>query len=85
MRPRKNQSLQAKLAATDSPFKKLRLEVKLSQEQLSREIGVAVSSVRRWEKGAEPTLTIEQMKEFCRAVKVSFADLPNKLGYKNNS
>ena len=74
-RPRNNQRQE-----TNSPFKKLRLNVKLSQEQLAREIGVAVSTIRRWEKGqAEPTMTVAQMKEFCRAVKKNFEELPNSL------
>ncbi len=74
-RPRKSQRQE-----TNSPFKRLRLNVKLSQEQLAREIGVAVSTIRRWEKGqAEPTMTVAQMKEFCRAVKQSFEDLPSSL------
>ena len=65
---------------TNSPFKRLRLNVKLSQEQLAKEIGVAVSTIRRWEKGqAEPTMTVAQMKEFCRAVKTSFEELPASL------
>ena len=74
-RPKKSQRQE-----TNSPFKRLRLNVKLSQEKLAREIGVAVSTIRRWEKGqAEPTMTVAQMKEFCRAVKQSFEDLPNSL------
>ena len=74
-RPKKHQRQE-----TNSPFKKLRLSVKLSQEQLAREIGVAVSTIRRWEKGqAEPTMTVAQMKEFCRAVKKSFEELPSSL------
>ena len=65
---------------TNSPFKKLRLQAKLSQEQLAREIGVAVSTVRRWEKGqAEPTMTVLQMKNFCRAVDQTFEELPDSL------
>ncbi len=65
---------------TNSPFKRLRLNVKLSQEQLAREIGVAVSTIRRWEKGqAEPTMTVAQMKDFCKAVKKNFDELPNSL------
>ncbi|MCC0177909.1 helix-turn-helix transcriptional regulator [Waterburya agarophytonicola K14] len=71
---------------TNSPFKRLRLNVKLSQEQLAREIGVAVSTIRRWEKGqAEPTMTVAQMKEFCRAVKKNFEELPNSLLPPNGS
>jgi DNA-binding transcriptional regulator YiaG len=74
-RPKKSQRQE-----TNSPFKRLRLNVKLSQEQLAREIGVAVSTIRRWEKGqAEPTMTVSQMKEFCKAVKKSFDELPNSL------
>ena len=74
-RPKKSQRQE-----TNSPFKRLRLNVKLSQEQLAREIGVAVSTIRRWEKGqAEPTMTVAQMKEFCKAVKKNFDDLPNSL------
>ena len=74
-RPKKSQRQE-----TNSPFKRLRLKVKLSQEQLAREIGVAVSTIRRWEKGqAEPTMTVAQMKAFCRAVNQNFEDLPNSL------
>ena len=81
MRPKKTQRQE-----TNSPFKRLRLNVKLSQEQLAREIGVAVSTIRRWEKGqAEPTMTVAQMKEFCRAVKQSFEDLPSSLLPSNGS
>ena len=74
-RPKKSQHQE-----TNSPFKRLRLNVKLSQEQLAREIGVAVSTIRRWEKGqAEPTMTVSQMRQFCRAVKHNFDELPNSL------
>jgi DNA-binding XRE family transcriptional regulator len=79
-RPKKSQRQE-----TNSPFKRLRLNVKLSQEQLAREIGVAVSTIRRWEKGqAEPTMTVAQMKEFCKAVKKNFEDLPSSLLPPNN-
>ena len=74
-RPKKDQPQQ-----TNSPFKKLRLKAQLSQEQLAREIGVAVSTVCRWEKGqAEPTMTVLQMKNFCKAVDRSLEDLPDSL------
>jgi DNA-binding transcriptional regulator YiaG len=74
-RPKKSQRQE-----TNSPFKRLRLNVKLSQEQLAREIGVAVSTIRRWEKGqAEPTMTVSQMKQFCKAVEKNFEDLPESL------
>ena len=74
-RPSKNQKQQ-----TDSPFKRLRLNIKLSQEELARDIGVAVSTIRRWEKGkAEPTMTIAQMKRFCLVVERELHELPNSL------
>lgn len=74
-RPKKSQRQE-----TNSPFKRLRLNVKLSQEQLAREIGVAVSTIRRWEKGqAEPTMTVSQMKQFCKAVEKNFEELPDSL------
>ncbi len=74
-RPRKNQ-----LQTTNSPFKKLRLNAELSQEQLARSIGVAISTIRRWEKGeAEPTMTVMQMKAFCQTFKVTLDKLPNSL------
>jgi len=63
-RPRKD-----KAQETNSPFRRYRLNAKLSQEELARDIGVAVSTIRRWEKGqAEPTMTVTQMKNFCNAV-----------------
>ncbi len=74
-RPRKNQ-----LQKTNSPLKKLRLTAKLTQEQLARDIGVAVSTIRRWEKGqAEPTMTVSQMKSFCNLVQITLDDLPDSL------
>lgn len=74
-RPRKDEVQQ-----TNSPFKQYRLDAQLSQEQLARDIGVAVSTIRRWEKGqAEPTMTVLQMKSFCEAVNQTLDDLPKSL------
>ncbi|NJS12696.1 MAG: helix-turn-helix transcriptional regulator [Microcoleus sp. CSU_2_2] len=42
-------------------------------------MGVSASSVRRWEKGDEPTMTVRQMRDFCRLVGVSFDELPDYL------
>ena len=56
------------------------MNVKLSQENLAGKIGVAVSTIRRWEKGkVEPTMTIAQMKNFCQAIEKSFDDLPDSF------
>lgn len=74
-RPPKNRPI-----LTSSPFKRMRLEAELSQEQLAQRIGVAVSTIRRWEKGqAEPTMTIGQFKKFTQAVGRHFDDLPDSL------
>lgn len=74
-RPKKNQQ-----QTTNSPFKQLRLNAQLSQEQLARDIGVAISTIRRWEKGqAEPTMTVIQMKSFCESVHITFEGLPDSL------
>lgn len=74
-RPPKNQPQQ-----TSSPFKKMRLNVQLSQEDLANKIGVSVSTIRRWEKGdAEPTMTIAQVKKFIQTVERDLNDLPDSL------
>ena len=74
-RPKKNQP-----QITNSPFKKLRLKAQLSQEQLAGNIGVAISTIRRWEKGqAEPTMTVHQMKAFCETLEITLDQLPNSL------
>ncbi|NES93297.1 MAG: helix-turn-helix transcriptional regulator [Okeania sp. SIO2B9] len=65
---------------TKSPFKQMRLDAQLSQEALAQKIGVAVSTIRRWEKGlAEPTMTVVQLKGFLNAVNVNFQELPDSL------
>jgi putative transcriptional regulator len=65
---------------TNSPLRKLRNNANLTQEQLAREIGIAVSTIRRWERGlAEPTMTLSQTKKFCHAVDLDFDELPNSL------
>lgn len=74
-RPKKGQPQE-----TNSPFKKLRLEAGLTQDDLVRLIGVTSSTIRRWERGeAEPTMTVAQMKAFCQAVNKSLDELPDSL------
>jgi DNA-binding XRE family transcriptional regulator len=74
-RPKKGQPQE-----TDSPFKKLRLEAGLTQDDLVRLIGIANSTIRRWERGeAEPTMTVAQMKAFCKAVNKTLEELPDSL------
>jgi DNA-binding XRE family transcriptional regulator len=70
---------------SELPIRQLREDADLTQEQLAVYVGVAVSSIRRWEKGDEPTMTVWQMRAFCRAVNISFDDLPDYLSRKDNS
>ena len=64
----------------DSPLKRLRLNVQLTQNQLAKQVGVAVSTIRRWEKKqAEPTMTVAQMRRFCQTVERDLEDLPDSL------
>ncbi|ELS01103.1 putative transcriptional regulator [Xenococcus sp. PCC 7305] len=66
--------------STTSPFKKLRLQAELTQEQMAQEIVVTVSTIRRWEKSqAEPTMTVAQMKRFCKVTGAELSDLPDTL------
>jgi transcriptional regulator with XRE-family HTH domain len=74
-RPKKGQPQE-----TNSPFKKLRLEAGLTQDDLVRLMGVTSSTIRRWEKGeAEPTMTVSQIKAFCKAVNKTLDELPDSL------
>jgi putative transcriptional regulator len=74
-RPKKGQPQE-----TNSPFKKLRLAAGLTQDDLVRLMGVASSTIRRWDKGeVEPTMTVYQMKAFCKAVNKSLDELPDSL------
>jgi DNA-binding transcriptional regulator YiaG len=73
-------SFPLKTRLTNSPLRKLRNNVNLTQEQLAHKMGIAVSTVRRWEKGlAEPTMTLDQTKKFCRAINQNLDELPDSL------
>jgi putative transcriptional regulator len=65
---------------TNSPLKKMREAVGLSQEDLAHRMDVATSSISRWERGVtEPTMTVAQMKAFCGAIGKTLDELPNSL------
>lgn len=64
----------------DNHFRRLRKAAQLSQEELAKAIDVVVSTIRRWEKGSqEPTMTLEQTRKYCNAVKIPFDALPDRL------
>ncbi|MEB3178655.1 MAG: helix-turn-helix transcriptional regulator [Nostocaceae cyanobacterium] len=64
-------------------LRSLREEAGLTQEELAVRIKVAVSTLRRWEtQGMEPSMTVLQIREFCKAVGKSFDDLPDYLSQR---
>ncbi|TFI53096.1 XRE family transcriptional regulator [Mastigocladus laminosus UU774] len=62
-----------------SPLRQLREQAGLTQEQFAYRLGVAVSTVRRWEKGKEPSMTLSEWRKFCRLVNKDFGELPELL------
>ena len=78
MRPSQNTIYQVQ--DTDNEITKLRKRAHLTQEALAGAIGMAVSTIRRWEQGqCEPTMQLWQMRAFCQAVHVPFDQLPSFL------
>lgn len=62
-------------------MKKLREEAGLSQQALSHRIGVAVTTISRWERGESVAmLTVPQMKALCRVFGKSIEELPDEFG-----
>ncbi|MGB3615516.1 MAG: helix-turn-helix transcriptional regulator [Elainellaceae cyanobacterium] len=68
----------------DSPLKRLREELGLSQEGLARSIGTSARTISRWEAGdSVPTFTVVQMKaldELLRENGRLLSDLPDSFG-----
>ncbi len=71
-----------------SPLKQLRIKAGLTQVELARLIPdktrtktLTQQIVSAWEKGKyEPELTIRQIKALCRALGVTFDELPEDFG-----
>ena len=71
---------------TLSPLKHLREQANLTQEQLAYRLGVAVSTIRRWERGGvEPSLTIAEWRKLCQIVGTNLNELPEKLSSGNDA
>lgn len=58
-------------------IKKIRQKSLLTQEQFAIEIGVAFSTINRWENGkAVPNITaMKRLREFCKKSDVSFDEV----------
>jgi len=71
-----------------SIIKQLREEAGLTQAQLSVAIGVATTTISRWEqageKGTEPAMTAFEWIRFCRAVGIQWNDIPKYFIYPDN-
>jgi transcriptional regulator with XRE-family HTH domain len=69
------------LQENESPLKRLREEAGLSQQALSHRIGVAVTTISRWERGESVAmLTVPQMKALCKVFGKSIEELPDEFG-----
>ena len=66
----------------DSPLKKRRDELGLTQRDISVAVNVSVQTVSNWETGRyrEAKLTLPQVKALCRVLHWSIDDLPDELG-----
>lgn len=65
----------------DSALKRLREAAGLSQQELASRIGVGVTTISRWERGASPAmLSVPQMKALCRELDMTIEELPDDFG-----
>ena len=56
--------------------KNIRLTLKLSQEDLARELGVSFATINRWENGkSTPSrLALSAIKEFCEKNRITYEE-----------
>ena len=65
----------------ESPLKRLREAVGLTQEELARRIGVSSKTISNWERGAFPArFNLPQIKALCRELRCNLEDLPDDFG-----
>ena len=74
MSKRKTNQVEAKAA-----LRELREAAGLTQEQLAFHMNKSSSTIRRWEKGEEPTLTHSEWVTLCKLLKKRFDELPEFL------
>jgi len=65
----------------ESPLKKRREELSLTQRDVAGAVDVSVQTVSNWETGRykEAKLTLPQVKALCRVLQWSIEDLPDDL------
>ena len=68
----------------ESPLKTIREALGYSQQEFAVKIGVAVTTISRWERGLSPaTFTVPQIKAFNRELRtlgLTVDNLPDDLG-----
>jgi putative transcriptional regulator len=66
-------------AERESPLKKRRDELGLTQRDIAVAINVSVQTISNWETGRfkDVRLTLVQVKALCRALKWTLEDLPD--------
>ena len=74
MSKRKTNQVEAKAA-----LRELREAAGLTQEQLAFHMNKSSSTIRRWEKGEEPTLTHGEWVTLCKLLNKGFNELPEHL------
>lgn len=64
------------------PLKAIREALGMSQQEFATQLGVAVASVSRWERGlSQMSLTVPQMKKFTkllREINMTIEDIPDE-------
>jgi putative transcriptional regulator len=70
---------EAQQSAKESPLKRRREELGLTQRDVAVAINVSVQTVSNWETGRfkEVRLSLPQVKALCRVLKWSIDDLPD--------
>lgn len=70
------------LSSQESPLKRRREELGLTQRDVAVAVDVSVQTVSNWETGRykEAKLTLPQVKALCRTLHWAIEDLPDELG-----
>ncbi|PSB08967.1 XRE family transcriptional regulator [filamentous cyanobacterium CCP2] len=73
---------EARPSKKESPLKKRRDELGLTQREVAVAIDVSVQTVSNWETGRfkDVRLSLPQVKALCRTLKWSIEDLPDDFG-----
>ncbi len=66
----------------ESPLKRRREELGLTQRDVAVAVDMSVQTVSNWETGRykEAKLTLPQVKALCQVLQWSIEELPNELG-----